>query len=136
MDSFLGSLGIMILPAVAVIGVFTFVSVAAWAENRRKEREAYYRSETLRKAIEQGGESSASVLAMMREEEVQRARRRIEGLRLGGLVTAAVGVGTMVFLYFLAPGEAVWLAGLIPFLIGIVLALYSFTASPPVSSDG
>ena len=34
------------------------------------------------------------VLAMMREDERRQMRKRIEGLRLGGLITGAVGGGT------------------------------------------
>ena len=130
MGNVFGGLVPVVVPVVALIAVFTFVSVATWAENRRKEREAYYRSETLRKAVDQGGDACQAVIEMMREEELRHARRRIEGLRLGGLVTLAVGVGVMVFLYFLIPSEAIWLAGLIPFLIGLVLAIFGYTQSP------
>jgi hypothetical protein len=135
MQHVFGGLVPIVVPVVALIAVFTFVSVTTWAENRRKEREAYYRSETLRKAVDQGGDACQAVIDMMREEELRHARRRIEGLRLGGLVTLAVGVGVMVFLYFLIPSEAIWLAGLIPFLIGLVLAIFGYTQTPAVSAE-
>ena len=118
----------LVIPVVAIVMVFTFIMVVNWAEERRKEREAYYRSETMRKAMEQGGDSAQTVLAMMQEDELQRRRRRLEGLRLGGLVTTAVGVGVMTMLYFLATAAAVWLVGLIPFLIGLVLIVYGYTS--------
>jgi hypothetical protein len=118
----------LVIPVVAIVMVFTFIMVVNWAEERRKEREAYYRSETMRKAMEQGGDSAQTVLAMMQEDELQRRRRRLEGLRLGGLVTTAVGVGLMIMLYFLATEAAVWLVGLIPFLIGLVLIVYGYTS--------
>jgi len=135
MDSLVHTIPAFVIPVVALVSVFTFVAVASWSENRRKEREAYYRSETLRKAMEQGGDSSEKVLAMMREDEQRQARKRVEGLRLGGLVTGAAGAGSMVFLYFLVPGAAVWLAGLVPLLIGIVLAVYGYSSSAAPSGE-
>jgi uncharacterized membrane protein len=119
-----------LIPIVTVVSVFVFVAVATWSDNRRKEREAYYRHETYRKILEHSGESNQAVLDLMREEELQQARRRIEGLKLGGLVTTVTGVGVMVFLYFLDPVEAVYLVGLIPLLIGIVLTVYGFFIAP------
>ena len=44
----------LLLPIVTMVAVFTFVTVATWAENRRKERESYYREETYRKIVEHG----------------------------------------------------------------------------------
>lgn len=126
----IGSAVGVVLPVVTIVAVFTFVAIATWSENRRKEREAYYRNETLRKAIEQGGDSAQAVLSMMREEERRQMRRRIEGLRLGGMITTAVGVGVMALLFFLVPGVPVWLAGLIPFLIGLVLTVYGYASKP------
>jgi hypothetical protein len=139
MHNIVGQLTGFVIPVVAIIAVFTFIIVANWAEERRKEREAYYRSETYRKAIEQGGDSARMVLGLMREEDLRRMKRRIEGLRLGGLITTAVGAGIMVFLYFLVEDEPVWLAGLLPFLIGVVLVVYGFASRvdekpPPLDS--
>jgi hypothetical protein len=121
---------VFLIPVVGIIAVFTFVAVAAWSDNRRKEREAYYRHETLRKLADTGGDSAESVLEVMRQEERARERRKLEGLKLGGLITAAVGAGVMVFLYYLAPEEEVYLAGLIPLLIGVVMLIYVFFMAP------
>jgi hypothetical protein len=126
-----------IIPVVAIISVFTFVAVATWAENRRKERESYYRHETYRKIMEQQGDAGKGVLALMREEELQQQRRRLEGLKLGGMITFVVGVGSMVFLYFMVDDEGVYLAGLIPALIGLVMLLYALLMAPrPNGRDG
>ena len=117
---------IFLIPIVAIVSVFTFVAVASWSDNRRKERETYYRHETYRKILEQGSQSAEPVLNLMRQEERQRADRRIEGLKLGGLITMVTGVGLFVFLRYVDPTEGVHMVGLIPLLIGLVLAFHGF----------
>ena len=109
--------------SVGAIALFSFVAVATWSDNRRREREAYYRSETLKKIAEMGTDNAVAVL---REEERNALRRRLEGIKLGGLVTAAVGVGLMVFLRALVADEPVYLVGLIPLLIAASLLAYSY----------
>jgi hypothetical protein len=118
-----------LLPIVTIVTVFTFVAVVSWAENRRKEREAYYRHELLRKMLE-SGQSTQPVLDLMREEERAEERRRIEGMKLGGLITTVVGVGLLAFLYYFPPTRGLFLVGLIPLLVGVVLALYGYLAAP------
>jgi hypothetical protein len=130
MENIIGQTIGLVLPAVAVVSVFTFVAVATWSDNRRKERESYYKHETYRKMLEQSGGSDRSVMDLMRQEEEQQMRRRIEGLRLGGLITTVVGAGVMVFLYVLVDEEPVYVAGLIPLLIGLVLTFYGFFMAP------
>ena len=120
----------VLIPIVAIVSVFTFVAVATWSENRRKERETYYRHETYRKIMENPGDSTRAVVQLIRQEEIRQQRRRIEGLRLGGLITFVVGIGVMVFLYVLIDDEPVYLAGVIPALIGLVLIVYGFFLEP------
>jgi hypothetical protein len=131
-DGAMGSM-IFLIPVVAIVSVFTFVAIAAWSDNRRKEREAYYRHETLRKLAETGGDSADSVLEVMRQEERGRARRRLEGLKLGGMITAVSGAGAMILLFSLA--RELYLAGLIPLLIGLVMLVYAFFMAPSPDED-
>jgi len=121
---------VFLLPIVSVVAVFTFITVATWAENRRKERESYYREETFRKILDHGGDAGDRILGLIRKEGTERARRRIEGLKLGGLITTVVGVGVMIFLGMLIDDEPIYLAGLIPLLIGLVLVIYGFFMAP------
>ncbi len=51
-------------------------------------------------------------------------------MKLGGLITAVVGIGVMGFLHALVHDEPVYLAGLIPLLIGLALLLYTFVLAP------
>ncbi|MGA7560559.1 MAG: hypothetical protein WCF61_18970 [Terriglobales bacterium] len=121
---------VFLVPIVGSIAVFSFLAVASWSEARRKEREAYYRSETLKKIAESSGEGAKSALELIREQEKNSVRRRLEGMKIGGLVTAAVGIGLMVFLHGVEREEPVYLVGLIPLLIGVALLLYPLLLAP------
>ncbi|MGA2964644.1 MAG: hypothetical protein ABSD64_00420 [Terriglobales bacterium] len=121
--------GIMV-PVVGSIALFSFLAVASWSDGRRKEREAYYRSETLKKIAESSGEGAKSALELLREQEKNAAKRRLEGMKLGGLITLAVGIGMMVFLHGVEHSEPAYLVGVIPLLIGFILAAYAFLLAP------
>jgi hypothetical protein len=123
----------MLVPIVGSIALFSFLAVNGWADARRKEREAYYRGETLKKIAESSGEAAKSALEMLREQEKFAARRRIEGLKLGGLITTAVGIGVMVLLSGLRVAEPIYLAGVIPVLVGLALLAYVFLLAPKES---
>jgi hypothetical protein len=123
----------MLIPIVGSIALFSFLAVNGWADARRKEREAYYRGETLKKIAESSGEAAKSALEMLREQEKFATRRRIEGLKLGGLITTAVGIGVMVLLSGLRVAEPIYLAGVIPVLIGLALLVYVFLLAPKES---
>ena len=118
------------IPVIGSIALFSFLSVAAWSDARRREREEYYRSETLKKIAESSGEGAKAAIELMREQNKSVTRRRLEGMKLGGLITAVVGIGVMVLLHGLAREEPVYLAGLIPLLIGVALLIYSFLFAP------
>jgi hypothetical protein len=113
--------------SVGAIAVFSFVSVATWSDNRRREREAFYKSEALKKLAES---PSADALAVLREEERIATRRRNEGIRLGGLITTATGLGVMAFFRLLVDDRPVWAMGLVPLLIGLAMLAYSFLLTP------
>jgi hypothetical protein len=120
----------VMVPIVGSIALFSFLAVSAWAEARRKEREAYYRSETLKKIAESSAEGAKSAIELLHEQEKSAIRRRLEGMKLGGLITAAVGIGMMVFLHGVEHEEPAYLVGLIPLLIGAALLTYTFFLAP------
>ena len=45
----------MLIPIVGSIALFSFLAVSHWVEARRKERESYYKNETLKKIADQTG---------------------------------------------------------------------------------
>jgi nucleoside recognition membrane protein YjiH len=122
---------------VGSIALFSFLAVATWTDARRREREAYYKSEALKKIAETQGAGASSAIEFLREEALRRAeekkeaaRHQREGIKLGGLVTSAVGIGLMIFLRTLVEGEPVYLVGLIPLLVGVALLVYSYLLAP------
>jgi hypothetical protein len=133
---------VLMFLAISVVSVFSFASIAVWVEGRRKEREAYYKAESMRRIAEMPGDAAKNVIEVMREEErIHKGRelaavaRKREGLIIGGLVNIGIGFGIMVFLYFLTmdhkDGPAhVYLSGLIMVFIGLPLLLYGLWMKP------
>jgi len=127
-------IAIFVFLSVGAIAVFSFVAVASWSDARRRERESYYKNDALKKIAESPTESAVAALNYMREESRRAALRRSEAMKLGGLITTAVGLGVMIFLKVLT-GSAVYLCGLIPFLVGVALAGYAYLSpKDPLSS--
>src|SRR5262245_50314987 len=110
---------------VTVVILFSFIAVVVWSVSRRAEREAYYKSEMIKKIAELQGAGVNSAIEVMREQERNEARHRRDRLRLGGLITCAVGLGTMIFLMSNVPSSA-FMVAIIPLLVGLVLLGYSF----------
>jgi len=118
------------IPVIGSIALFSFLSVAVWSDSRRKERQEYYRSETLKKIAESSGEGAKAAIELLREQNKNITRRRFEGMKLGGLITAVVGIGVMALLRGLVHDEPVYLAGLIPLLVGFALLVYTYCLAP------
>jgi hypothetical protein len=53
--------------SVVAIALFTFLGVRSWANAQRREREAFYKSEAIKKVAEMQGMTPEPVLALLRE---------------------------------------------------------------------
>jgi hypothetical protein len=115
--------------AVALFGVF--IPVTSWIDGRRKEREAFYKAETIRRVAESSSQGSNAALQMLLEQERIRRINTREGLKIGGLINIGVGIGLIIFLSQLV-GRQVALCGLIPGLIGVAMLVYVYALSAPV----
>jgi len=128
------ALGVMV-PIVAIVSMFTFISIAIWIGNRRKERDAFYKSETLRRITEAQGEGPRAALELLREEERLQTIKRREGLKIGGVVNLAVGIGLVILLRALI-SWSVASCGLIPILMGVGLLVYVYLLAAPLEQAG
>lgn len=113
--------------AVASVALFTFLAVASWAGSRSEERKSYYKNDMLKKLAESPEAGAAATLEYLREQQRNAVRKQRSGMQLGGLITAAVGIGIGVFLGGIVPDHnpPVYLLGVIPLLIGVVLFGYA-----------
>jgi ferric-dicitrate binding protein FerR (iron transport regulator) len=111
----------------------SLIAVLGWLSLRKREREAYYRSEAVRKVAESG--DSAAALEIIRELQKAEASRMRNGARLAGLVTIAAGLGLMVFLAVVVVGaqRPIHLVGLIPVLVGVALLIFTELIMRPKS---
>jgi Flp pilus assembly pilin Flp len=142
MSEFAGSEGMeagamFLFLSVVMVAVFSFLSVAVWTEARRKEREAYYKAESLRRVAEMPGEGAKYVIEVMKEDErIHQARqfsneiKKLEGMKIGGLVNIGVGIGLFCLIYFTADSKGAAFVGLIPGLIGVALLVYAVFLAP------
>ena len=120
---------VVAVPLVCTVALFTFLAIASWAVQRRREREAYYRHEVELKLAERG-ELSAEALDRMRfEDDLGRWRRRTESLKLAGMVTLAIGVGMIAAMQMINDPQP-RLVGMIPLLIGSALLIYAYLLNP------
>jgi hypothetical protein len=129
--------GLFLFLSVLMICIFSFISIAVWTEGRRKEREAYYKAESMRRLAEMPGDAAKYVIEVMREEErirqgnhyAEEVRKR-EGMKLGGLITIAVGVALMSLIGFAGHDPGAVTVGLFPGLIGVALLVYVMVFAP------
>jgi hypothetical protein len=114
-------MGLFLFLAVGAVALFSMISIATWSEARRKERESYYKNDMLKKLADTPGPGATSALELMREEARLGALQKRQGLRIGGLVVAAIGIGVMILLKALVKDAPVYLSGLLVLLIGVAL---------------
>ena len=122
---------VMFVPIASVVSVFTFLVFAVWFGTRQKEREAYYKAETLRRITEASGDGAKAAIDLLREEERLKRTNAREGIKIGGVVNVGVGIGLVIFLWMLI-GPKVALCGLIPGFVGVALLVYAYYLATPV----
>jgi hypothetical protein len=124
----------IIVVAVIYIALFSWLAVIGWAKHRRLEREAYFRHETEKRLLESGKAGAMQILKLRTEEERIRWFRRREGLKLGGIVTTALGAGVLVGLQLIDTGDYSFAgAGGFPLIIGAAILLYAYLLYPKFS---
>jgi len=129
------NMGLWMFLSVGAVSLFViFIPLVSWIDSRRKEREAFYKADTMRRLAEGSGEGAKAALQLMREEERIKRTKTLEGIKIGGLVNLAAGIGIMIFLRSITGGESSspYLCGLIPGLVGVALLVYAMFMAAPV----
>lgn len=124
--------------AVGAICLFViFLPASMYFSSRQKERESYYKSETMRRITESSSDGAKSAIELLREENRMKLVRMREGLKIGGLVTTGVGIGLSAFLWSVGRNFSFspWLVGMIPFFVGVAMLVYVFFLAAPID-DG
>lgn len=133
-------------PDIALGGLWAFLSIGAialfaiflpavtWMDSRRKEREAFYKADTMRRITESSADGAKAAMDLMQFEYRMEQVRKREGMKIGGVVTLAVGIALTIFLKAAAGSDrdAPYLVGLIPALVGVALLVYVFLMAPKV----
>lgn len=118
--------------AVALFGIF--IPTVTWIDSRRKEREAFYKAEMFRRLAESSTDSAKAAIELLREESRQEQIKKIEGLKIGGIISLGVGVALTIFLCVLsgAGGGSPFLVGLVPALVGAAMLIYVYFMASPI----
>jgi hypothetical protein len=131
-DDVFGSFGLWAFLSVGAVALFgIFLPITTWLESRRKEREAFYKAETLRRVSEASGDGGKASIDYLREQNRIAQLKTIEGMKIGGLTMTAIGAGTMVLIWVLA-GPKVSVCGLVPLLMGLAMLAYVYFFAAPV----
>lgn len=118
----------LLIPIVGIIGTFTLLTFWIITHQRRREREAYYRFELGRKAVEKGYIPEDKLLELLNNERRNQWLGRREGARLAGLVLFALGIGLMIALGNL-DNHLVGI-GAMPMFLGVALFIYGLFFAP------
>lgn len=122
-------IAVFVFLSIGALALFSMISVSVWSGARQKEREAYYKNDMLKKLAETQGPGAASALELLREEAKIGSLRTKQGLKIGGLVCFAAGLGVLIFLKALVTDEPVYLSGLIVMLVGAALYAGSYVVA-------
>jgi hypothetical protein len=123
--------GLWMFLSVGAVALFVvFLPLTSWIDSQRKEREAFYRAETMRRIVESSGQGAMAPIELMREQSRQEQAKKREGMMVGGLINIAVGTALMVFLHALIANRPIYLCGLIPGMIGLALVTYALILAP------
>jgi hypothetical protein len=123
--------GLWMFLSIGAVALFVvFIPLVSWIEGRRKEREAFYKADTIRRLAESSGEGAKAAIELLKEEDRQKQVKTLEGMKIGGVINLAVGVALLIFLRALIGNEPVYLCGLIPGFIGVAMLSYAFFLAP------
>ena len=117
--------------------VFVWMSVTHWITAKAAERKMRERYALFKHLSERPAESVQLVLEQLHQDDARELEREREkaavawrGQNMGAAVTLAIGVLLTLFLYYIAPDKPVWLIGLMPVMVGVILAVAGWIEKP------
>jgi hypothetical protein len=129
----MGAFGLWMFLSIGAVALFVvFIPLTSWIDSQRREREAFYKAETIRRLAEASSDGAKAAVELLREQNRLEQIKKREGMKIGGLINICVGVALMIFLRALVQDEPVYLCGLIPGLIGVALLVYVLFLAAPV----
>jgi hypothetical protein len=123
---------LFMFPLVIIVVVFAFTGVVHWVDSQRKEREAYYRADTLKRMSDAPSDGAKAAFDLLREQDRLNRISKREGMKIGGLVTVAVGASLCIFLHLVGGTPNPWAVGLIPASVGVALLFYVYFLAEPI----
>ncbi len=118
-----------LIPVASIIAVFTFLSVASWAQQRRRERESYYSFEFRKNLVEAGKMDASDVRELIHYEQQTQMYKSRQSSIVGGFVLLGVGAGMLLGLRWITEAD-LWMVGFIPLCIGVALTIYALFVAP------
>jgi hypothetical protein len=132
-DPDIGNFGLWMFLSIGAVSLFVvFIPLVSFIDSRRKEREAFYRAETLRRLAESSGEGVKAALELLQAENRTERLKKREGIKISGLINIAVGIALIIFLRSLGGQGSPYLCGLIPGFIGVAMLTYVFFLAAPI----
>lgn len=132
---------VLTIPIIAIVGGITAGIVRTIGQQRLIELAQRERIAAIERGVDpsklpplpvgRGGDDLSSMYLSPGEH----AKRRSQGLMVGGLVTLAVGVSLAIFLGLHEPDEGTWAVGLIPGAVGIALLISAWLINPRGGDD-
>ena len=118
--------------SVGAVSIFVvFIPLVTWMGTRQKEREAFYKAESIRRVAEASSDGAKATMDLLREQNRMSLIKIREGLKIGGVICLGVGIGLVAFLSRLV-GSQVALCGLIPGFIGLAMLVYVYFLAAPI----
>src|ERR1700753_422274 len=86
-NGFPSNFGMWMFLSIGAVALFVvFISLVTWLDSRGKEREAFYKADPLRRLAEASGDGANTALQLLHAEERNKHFRKMEGLKVGGLI--------------------------------------------------
>jgi hypothetical protein len=122
------------IPIFAIIGGITAGIVRMTSQQRLLELAQKERIAAIERGIDPAKLPSFPAMAQemggIAFSPYQAAKRRAQGLLIGGMVLVFGGVGVLVFLRIMEEDGRAWAVGLIPMFVGVALLLSAFLVWP------